>query len=898
MVQHKAVVKNVLSGDTVILRGKPRPNGPPAERLLALSNVQAPRLGNSSRDDEPFAFGAREFLRKLLVGKEVAFIPEYTITTVTPQREYGSIILANGDNVAHLGVKEGWLKVREGKSTKTADQEEAYDQELEQLQTLQEEAQKENKGQWNTKGNGTRQVSYTLEQDARSFLNTYKGKPLDAIIEQVRDASTYRVLLLLPDNKQQLTTLFLSGIKAPTCKREGLPTDQADTTTSEPFGEEAKFFVEVRLLQRGVKVILEGVSQSGGQNFIGSIQHPAGNIAELLLVNGMAKCVDWSITMATSGPLPLRKAEKAAKDKKLRIWKDFVAKEKLNDSEFDAQVVKIVTGDTVIVKTKEGVERKLSLASIKQAPRGVGSTTPGGSSKSRDVKEVGYQFEAREFLRKKLIGKQVHVVIDYKKPAQDGFEAKDCATITIGNNNIAQQLLEKGLATIIRHRKDDDDRSHQYDQLLLSETKAQEQQKGLHSGKEQPIVRIVDASENMTKARQYLTSLKRNPRQNAVVEHVANGSRLFLWIPKENCRLSFVLAGIRAPRVGRNASDQSEPFGVEALNFVSNKCLQHDVEIEIENIDKTGGFVGNIFVKGDNLAVEILKSGFATIHEYSANESKYANQFFGAERHAKNNKLGLWKDYQGDEEVQAAATKADTTAQPAQPRHEYIDLVVSDMLSGSHFYIQVINPTEIKQLETLMKDLTLYYNGRKEPAGTKPRVGDIVSAKFTEDDCWYRAKVRRISSEGVEVLYIDYGNSEVLPFSRIQPLASQFKTLKPQAQEAVLSFVKSPSKDADYGIECMERFHELTAGKQLVANVDARENGVLCLTLYDPRQSTSAEASLNLEMVRDGCALVTPKVKYAAAYADIIKSLQEAENAAKRERLCMFEYGDITATED
>lgn len=49
---NKAVVKNVLSGDTVILRGKPRPNGPPAERLLALSNVQAPRLGSTARSDE------------------------------------------------------------------------------------------------------------------------------------------------------------------------------------------------------------------------------------------------------------------------------------------------------------------------------------------------------------------------------------------------------------------------------------------------------------------------------------------------------------------------------------------------------------------------------------------------------------------------------------------------------------------------------------------------------------------------------------------------------------------------------------------------------------------------------------------------------------------------------
>jgi staphylococcal nuclease domain-containing protein 1 len=61
--------------------------------------------------------------------------------------------------------------------------------------------------------------------------------------------------------------------------------------------------------------------------------------------------------------------DRIAKDKKLRVWKDFVAKQKTNDSEFDAQVFKIVTGDTVIVKTKEGVERKLQLASVKQAPR-------------------------------------------------------------------------------------------------------------------------------------------------------------------------------------------------------------------------------------------------------------------------------------------------------------------------------------------------------------------------------------------------------------------------------------------------------------------------------------------------------------------------------------------------
>ncbi len=49
---NKAVVKSVLSGDTIILRGKPKPNGPPAERLLALNYVQAPRLGNKDKEDE------------------------------------------------------------------------------------------------------------------------------------------------------------------------------------------------------------------------------------------------------------------------------------------------------------------------------------------------------------------------------------------------------------------------------------------------------------------------------------------------------------------------------------------------------------------------------------------------------------------------------------------------------------------------------------------------------------------------------------------------------------------------------------------------------------------------------------------------------------------------------
>jgi hypothetical protein len=45
-------------------------------------------------------------------------------------------------------------------------------------------------------------------------------------------------------------------------------------------------------LQRDVEVVLES---SNNNNFVGSVIHPQGNIAEALLKEGMAKCVDWSI---------------------------------------------------------------------------------------------------------------------------------------------------------------------------------------------------------------------------------------------------------------------------------------------------------------------------------------------------------------------------------------------------------------------------------------------------------------------------------------------------------------------------------------------------------------------------------------------------------------------------
>eukprot|EP00057_Strongylocentrotus_purpuratus_P031055 XP_783461.3 PREDICTED: staphylococcal nuclease domain-containing protein 1 [Strongylocentrotus purpuratus] len=169
----------------------------------------------------------------------------------------------------------------------------------------------------------------------------------------------------------------------------------------------------------------------------------------------------------------------------------------------------------------------------------------------RPLYDIPYMFEAREYLRKKLIGKRINVSVDYIKAASDGYPEKTCATVTIGQVNVAEALVSKGLCTVLRYRQDDDQRSAHYDELLAAETRAIKNVKGLHSKKEQPLHRVADLSGDSAKAKQFLPFLQRAGRTEAVVEFVASGSRLRLFLPKDTCLITFLLAGISCPGMAR-----------------------------------------------------------------------------------------------------------------------------------------------------------------------------------------------------------------------------------------------------------------------------------------------------------------------------------------------------------
>ncbi len=132
-----------------------------------------------------------------------------------------------------------------------------------------------------------------------------------------------------------------------------------------------------------------------------------------------------------------------------------------------------------------------------------------------------------------------------------GYAEKICATVTIGGVNVAEALVSKGLASVVRYAANNDQRSSHYDDLLSAEDKAKKSSKGLHSAKNIPSRRIADLSGDVTKSKQFLPFLQRAGRMQGVIEFVASGSRFRVYIPRETCVVTFLLAGISCPRASR-----------------------------------------------------------------------------------------------------------------------------------------------------------------------------------------------------------------------------------------------------------------------------------------------------------------------------------------------------------
>merc|ERR1712194_258072 len=153
----------------------------------------------------------------------------------------------------------------------------------------------------------------------------------------------------------------------------------------------------------------------------------------------------------------------------------------------------------------------------------------------------------------------------------------------------------------------------------------------------------------------------------------------------------------------------------------------------------------------------------------------------------------------------------------------------------------------------------------------------MCMAKFSEDNCWYRAKVLKRKDGKVEVFFVDYGNKDLTTDDKLRPLEPTLSTqvISPQALECRLAhlLVSDASDEAD-GNDAAIAFSDAAWGKQLLARVEDRKAGVLYVTLF-----VDAQINVNEQLVE----------KIASKRAlPLLQALQEKERVAKTERAGMW----------
>jgi len=259
-----------------------------------------------------------------------------------------------------------------------------------------------------------------------------------------------------------------------------------------------------------------------------------------------------------------------------------------------------------------------------------------------------YAMEAKEYLRKRLVGQNVTCLFDYAHP--DDPDSK-YYTVYFKDSNIAVDILDNGYGRVTNHF-DDEPRSREYQKLIYAQNRASKINKGIHCPPhEKPKYKLKDLTvkSDFQRSQSYLSFFKRAGRVSGVVEQVIGASRFKVSIPSENLLIIISLNGIFCDMPQKAIEEKNEKNENEkneneknvrksfyeiypisnsvnrGLHFVREKLYQRDVEITINDVDRRSGiFRGKVYFQGEDITISLLEEGYAMINvDTAANMEEY-----------------------------------------------------------------------------------------------------------------------------------------------------------------------------------------------------------------------------------------------------------------------------------
>ncbi|XP_077992144.1 tudor domain-containing protein 1-like [Glandiceps talaboti] len=129
----------------------------------------------------------------------------------------------------------------------------------------------------------------------------------------------------------------------------------------------------------------------------------------------------------------------------------------------------------------------------------------------------------------------------------------------------------------------------------------------------------------------------------------------------------------------------------------------------------------------------------------------------------------------------------------AIPKEPSFEVFVPVVESPSNFWCQILQEANVVGINKLMLEMNQFYGSTSMEAqsGYKPKDGEIFAAQYSDDKQWYRARMKNVSPDGsVLVLFVDFGNEESMPTSRLRKLPDEMKQLPLQALKCCLAGIE------------------------------------------------------------------------------------------------------------
>jgi staphylococcal nuclease domain-containing protein 1 len=522
------------------------------------------------------------------------------------------------------------------------------------------------------------------------------------------------------------------------------------------------------------------------------------------------------------------------------------------------------SGDSISIQKKPGEEFiRIFLSNLK---------APALARFGTDEQNKPWAFQSREFVRKKLVGKNVKCDLDYihtinvdtsKTKEESNKPSKRVMkfyTVYYQNDKnetecINIDLIKNGLANLTNYKIEEGNPSKEFDLMLKAEQEAKNNKIGLFSPKAPPLCTYSDLlSSGRTKKKEFINFLTGLSHLNCMVDFCFSANKFKLRIDEKQVFIPFGLIGVKSFTNDKNNSSLFQKYFKISHEFVVNTILQRDGICDIVQADKVGNYFGNFIFEGKNFGTILIEKGLAVLNERSSDlgKNKYINEMREAEKKAQKEKIGLWED-----EGVAKLLKGDSFNEGLSSDTKFeeinkdVKIRITDQIDFHKFYCNFLPNKTLEKIEDILAD---YDDGIKEAEKLSLPIknGTLCAAKFPDDKKYYRGLVKRFFKDKneFEIEFIDYGNIEKVKLNDLIKLDGKISSLPPQAMFCEFAYLKYSKLTMKKAVDKYPDF----------VDFDNEVNAKLCYTY-----NTDAEKKHGLIVFKEGKDL---KKSY---HADLLK---------------------------